>query len=156
MDNSDFNQKINVRKKGLKLLPNPKDIVDMYAGEGHISRSLWSKLNAKLTCIERDRKKINMIEFDCKKICDDNKNHIDLASKADIIDLDSYGLVLRKVKKILSKSTKTQLIFFTESNPFCKFMSKVVDELIKLDITSFWIEKSNNSNIFYGYVYRKI
>lgn len=156
MDNSDFNQKIAIRQKGLKLLPNPKIIVDMYAGEGHLSRNLWSKLNASLTCIEKEQWKVNKLDFECIKICDDNKNHINLASKADIIDLDAYGLVMKNLKDILSANKKTQLIFFTESNPFCKFMSKVVDELITLDITCFWIEKSNQSNVFYGYVFRTI
>lgn len=155
MDNSDFNQKIKVRQKGLALLPNPSTIVDMYAGEGHISRSFWSKLNAELTCIDKEQWKIDLIDFDCVKICDDNRNHIGLASNADIVDLDAYGLVMKNIKDILSASKKTQLIFFTESNPFCKFMSKVVDEIIKLDITAFWIEKSNQSNVFYGYIYRK-
>jgi len=156
MDNSDFNQKIAIRQKGLKLLPNPITIVDFYAGEGHISRNLWSKLNASLTCIEKEQWKVDKLDFDCIKICDDNRNHIELASKADIIDLDAYGLVMKNLHDILKKNNKTQLIFFTESNPFCKFMSKVVDELIKLEITAFWIEKSNQSNVFYGYVYRKI
>ena len=149
MDNSDFNQKIAVRQKGLKLLPNPISIVDFYAGEGHLSRSFWSKLNAELTCIEKEQWKVDKIDFDCVKICDDNRNYIGLAANADIVDLDAYGLVMKNIKDILSTSKKTQLIFFTESNPFCKFMSKVVDEIIKLDITAFWIEKSNQSNVFY-------
>ena len=156
MDNSDFNQKIAVRQKGLNLLPNPVSIVDMYAGEGHISRSLWSKLNANLTCIDKEQWKVDKLDFDCVKICDDNRNYIELASESDIVDLDAYGLVMKNIKNILSKSNKTQLLFFTESNPFCKFMSKVVDEIIKLDITAFWIEKSNQSNVFYGFIYRKI
>lgn len=156
MDNSDFNQKIAIRQKGLKLLPNPKTIVDMYAGEGHLSRSLWSKLGANLTCIEKEQCKIDKLDFDCIKICDDNRNHIELASKADIIDLDAYGLVMKNLKDILNTNKKTQLIFFTESNPFCKIMSKVVDEIISLDITCFWIEKSNKSNVFYGFIYRKL
>jgi len=156
MDNSDFNQKIAVRQKGLVLLPNPITIVDMYAGEGHISNCLWSKLNAKLTCIEKEQSKIDKIDFNCVKICDNNVNHIELAACADIVDLDSYGLVMKNVKEILAKSNKTQLLFFTESNPFCKFMSKVVDEIINLDVTAFWIEKSNQSSVFYGFIYKKI
>jgi hypothetical protein len=156
MDNSDFNQKIAVRQKGLKLLSKPISIIDFYAGEGHLSRSFWSKLNAKLTCIEKEQWKVDKIDFDCIKICDDNINYIELAATADIVDLDAYGLVMKNIRDILNASSKTQLLFFTESNPFCKFMSKVVEELIKLDITAFWIEKSNQSNVFYGYVYRKI
>ena len=156
MDNSDFNQKIKVRQKGLVLLPNPKTIVDMYAGEGHLSRNFWSKLNAELTCIEKEQWKIDKIDFDCTKISSDNRKHIKLAATADIVDLDAYGLVMKNIQDILNTSSKTQLLFFTESNPFCKFMSKIVEELIKLDITAFWIEKSNKSNVFYGYVYRKI
>lgn len=155
MDNSDFNQKLNVRQKGLILLPNPASIVDMYAGEGHISRSLWSKLNARLTCIEKEQFKSDKIDFDCVNICDDNRNHLNIAANSDIVDLDAYGLVLKTLKDILDISNKTQLIFFTESNPFCKFMSKTVDEIIKLDITAFWIEKSNQSNVYYGYIFRK-
>ena len=154
MDNSDLNQKIAIRQKGLKLLPDPKSIVDMYAGEGHMSRLLWSKLNARLTCIEKEQRKINKIDFDCVKICDDNRNHIELASKSDIIDLDAYGLVMKNMRDILESNNKKQLIYFTESNPFSKYMSKVVEELITLDVTAFWIEKSNQSNVFYGYVYK--
>jgi tRNA G37 N-methylase Trm5 len=156
MDNSDFNQKIAIRQKGLKLLPNPKTIVDMYAGEGHLSRNLWSKLNAQLTCIDKEQWKLNKLDFYCEKICDDNRKHISLASKADIVDLDAYGLVMKNLRDILNANRKTQLIFFTECNPFCKFMSKVVEELITLDITCFWIEKSNQSNVFYGFIYRQI
>lgn len=156
MDNSDFKQKIQVRKKGLKLFPRPESIVDMYAGEGFISKCLWSKLNADLTCIDKEQWKLNSIDIKCCKICDDNRNHIKLASECDIVDLDAYGLVMRNLSQILKISNKTQLIFFTESNPFCKFMSKTIEELIKLDITAFWIEKSNQSNVFYGYVYKKI
>jgi RNA-binding protein YlmH len=156
MDNSDFNQKIAVRQKGLALLPNPSKIVDMYAGEGHISRSFWSKLNAELTCIEKEQWKVDKLDFDCVKICDNNKKYVDLASKADIVDLDAYGLVMKILRDILNANKKTQLIFFTESNPFCKFMSKVVDELITLDITCFCIEKSKQSNVFYGFIYRQI
>jgi len=99
---------------------------------------------------------VDLLDFCCVKICDDNRNHIKLAAKSDVVDLDAYGLVFNNLKTILDTSCKTQLIFFTESNPFCKFMSKTVDELIKLDITAFWIEKSNQSNVYYGYVYRKI
>lgn len=156
MDNSDINQKIRIRQKGLKLLPNPKIIVDMYAGEGHLSRSLWSKLNTSLTCIEKEQWKVDNLDFKCTKICGDNRDYISLASTADIIDLDAYGLVMKILKDILNENKKTQLIFFTESNPFCKYISKIIDELLTLDITCFWIEKSNQSNVFYGYVYRII
>jgi len=155
MDNSDLNQKIGVRQKGLKLLPNPSIIVDMYAGEGHLSRNLWSKLSAHLTCIDKEQGKLDKLDFDCEKICDDNRNHIALAAKADIVDLDAYGLVMKNVRGIIAESNKTQLLFFTESNPFCKFMSKVIDEIISLDVTCFWIEKSNQSNVFYGFIYRQ-
>ena len=116
MDNSDFNQKIAVRQKGLALLPNPSKIVDMYAGEGHISRSFWSKLNAELTCIEKEQWKVDKLDFDCVKICDNNKKYVDLASKADIVDLDAYGLVMKILRDILNANKKTQLILIPMIN----------------------------------------
>lgn len=154
IDNSDLQQKLNVRKKGLVLLPNPSLIVDMYAGEGHISRALWSKFNARLICIEKEWEKVSKIDFPSEIICDDNRKHIELAAKADIVDLDAYGLVMKNVQDVLNANDKTQLLFFTEANPFSKFISKTVEEIIKLDITSFWIEKSKQSHVYYGYIYR--
>lgn len=142
--------------KGLVLLPAPSIVVDFYAGSGKISGALWSKLDTKLTCIEKEQAKLDTIQFPCVKICDDNRNHINLAANADIVDLDAYGLVMKPLKDILAQSKKTQLLFFTESNPFSKYMSTTINELLKLDITAFWIEKSNASNVYYGYVYRKI
>ena len=153
MDNSDFRQKILVRQKGLLLLPDPKIIVDMYAGEGNISRCLWSKLNVDLTCIEKDAEKIKNIDF-AKTINDDNANHIDLTINADIVDMDAYRLVMKPMKTVLNASKKTKLIFFTESNPFSKNIHTTIDEILKLDITSFWIEKCNSSNVFYGFIYK--
>lgn len=154
MDNSDFRQKILVRQKGLLLLPNPKKIVDMYAGEGNISKFLWSKLNADLTCIEKDFEKIKKIDF-AKTINDDNINHIDLTIDADIVDMDAYRLVMKPLKMVLNASKKTKLIFFTESNPFSKHIYATIEEILKLDITSFWIEKCNSSNVYYGFIYKK-
>lgn len=154
MDNSDFNQKLRIRQKGLALFPNPVSILDFYAGEGHLSRSLWSKLNAKLTCIEKEQWKVDRLDFDCIKICDDNANHIDLALKSDVVDLDAYGLVMQNLKEIVTKGKSPQLVFFTESNPFSRQMIKVVEQIISWDVTSFWIEKSNQSNVFYGFVYK--
>jgi 16S rRNA G966 N2-methylase RsmD len=155
MDNSDIRQKILVRQKGLQLLPNPKIIIDMYAGEGNISRCLWSKLNADLTCIEKDESKIKKIDF-AKTICDDNLNHIDITINADIVDMDAYRLVMNPLKTVLNASNKTKLIFFTESSPFSKHIYSTIEEILKLDITSFWIEKCNSSNVFYGFIYKKL
>lgn len=156
IDNSDFKQKIKVRQKGLVLLPTPQKIVDMYCGEGNISRHLWSKFNCDLTCIDKDGLKISKIDFDCKKVVGDNRNHISITKDADIVDLDAYGLVMKILKDVLKISeTKEKLIFFTESNPFKKSIYGIIKELLELDITAFWIEKCNSSSIYYGYVYKR-
>lgn len=156
MDNSDFRQKILVRQKGLPLLSNPpKKIVDMYAGEGNISRYLWSKMNADLTCIEKDSEKIKKINFG-RTICGDNLDYIDFTKDADIVDMDSYRLVMKPIKQVLKVSTKSKLIFFTESNPFSKHIFSTIEEILKMDITSFWIEKCNSSHVYYGYIYQNI
>lgn len=155
MDNSDFRQKILVRQKGLALLPSPLKIVDMYAGEGNISRYLWSKMSVDLTCIEKDPDKVKNIDF-AKTICDDNMNHLALTSDADIVDMDAYRLVLKPIREVLNASVTTKLIFFTESNPFSKHIFATIEEILKMDITSFWIEKCNSSSVFYGYIYKRI
>ena len=155
MDNSDIRQKILVRQKGLSLLPNPSKIIDLYAGEGCISRVLWSKICKDLTCVEKEAEKIKKIDF-AKTICDDNLNHLLITIDADIVDMDAYRLVMKPMKEVLKISQKTKLIFFTESNPFSKHIYTTIEEILKLDITSFWIEKCNSSNVFYGFIYKKI
>jgi len=154
MDNSDIRQKLLVRQKGLTLLPNPKLIVDMYAGNGTISNLLWSHLNAKLICIEKEQDKISNIDF-CETICGNNVDYIELTKDADVVDMDAYRLVMKPLKQVLEASTKTKLIFFTESNPFSKDINFTINQILKLDITCFWIEKCNYSNVFYGFVYKK-
>lgn len=155
MDNSDIYQKIMVRQKGLLLLPNPKKIVDMYAGNGHISRILWSKLCNDLICIEKEKEKAINIDF-TKTIIGNNLDYIELTRDADIVDMDAYKLVMNPLKKVLSASVTTKLIFFTESNPFSKHIFTTIEEILKMDITSFWIEKCKSSNLFYGYIYKKL
>lgn len=155
MDNSDLRQKILLRQRGLALLPTPSKIVDMYAGEGTISRYLWSKMNADLTCIEKDKEKIKKIDF-AKTICDNNLNHIALTADADIVDMDAYRLVMKPLKEVLNVSTKSKLIFFTESNPFSKHIFTTIEEILKMDITAFWIEKCNSSTVYYGYIFKAI
>jgi hypothetical protein len=154
MDNSDIRQKILVRQKGLFLLPNPSKIVDMYAGDGNISRLLWSKLNAELICIEKEKSKIDKIDF-AEKILGNNIDYLHLTADADIVDMDAYGLVMNTVKKVIAVSKCTKIIFFTESNPFSKNIHTTIDEILKLKITAFWIEKCNSSNVFYGYIYKQ-
>lgn len=155
IDNSDIKQKIAVRQKGLHLIENPKKIVDMYAGEGHISRTLWSKIGAELICIDKDSNKLKNIGF-AKTICDDNRNQIPITFDADIVDMDAYGLVLMPLRKVLEASMVSKIIYFTECNPFSKHIFKTIEEILTLDITAFWIEKCKSSNVFYGYVYKKI
>jgi 16S rRNA G966 N2-methylase RsmD len=155
MDNSDIQQKIMVRQKGLLLLPNPKKIVDMYAGNGYISRILWSKVCSDLTCIEKESEKAANIDF-AKTIVGNNLDFIELTKDADIVDMDAYRLVMKPLKEVLKSSTKTKLIFFTESNPFSKHIFTTIEEILKLDITSFWIEKCKSSNVFYGFIYKII
>jgi 16S rRNA G966 N2-methylase RsmD len=155
MDNSDIQQKIMIRQKGLLLLPNPKKIVDMYAGNGHISRILWSKICNNLICIEKESEKTVNIDF-AKVIVGNNLEYIDLTKDADIVDMDAYRLVMKPLKEVLKVSITTKLIFFTESNPFSKHIFATIEEILKLNITSFWIEKCNSSNVFYGFIYKKL
>lgn len=152
MDNSDLRQKILVRQKALKLIPSPNKIIDMYAGEGFISKYLWSKLNSQLICIDKERKKINKIDF-AKTIVGDNNNYIDLTKNADIVDLDAYGLVIKTLKKVLDVSENTKVICFTESNPFNKSVYSIISQILEMNIHSFWIEKSHSSNVYYGFIY---
>jgi 16S rRNA G966 N2-methylase RsmD len=134
-------------------LPYPKKIVDMYAGNGHISRILWSKVCNDLTCIEKEREKAVNIDF-AKTIVGNNHDFIELTKDADIVDMDAYRLVMKPLKEVLTASTTTKLIFFTESNPFSKHIFTTIEEILKLDITSFWIEKCKSSNVFYGFIYK--
>lgn len=152
IDNSDFQQKINIRARGMSIYPcsNPK-IVDLYAGEGRISNAFWRHYSSNIVLIEKDENKISKINFGTK-IIGDNRNHLDITKDADVIDADTYGLVFNIIKKVIEISDKRKIIFFTESNPFTKNINKTISEIMELKPLAFWIEKSNSSSVFYGYL----
>lgn len=152
IDNSDIKQKLELRKRGMSLVATPSLIVDMYAGEGHISNSMWKHYdNCNLILIEKEQSKANKINFG-QVIVGDNRNYLDITKHADIVDCDSYGLVFKLIKDIVSISESQKIIFFTESNPFTKSIYKAIDSILELKPKAFWIEKANNSSVYYGYL----
>lgn len=151
IDNSDIKQKIQLRKKGMSLITTPSLIVDMYAGEGLISDSFWRHYNCNLILIEKEEYKANKIKFG-QVIVGDNKKHLEKTKFADVVDCDAYGLVFNLIKDIVYISENKKIIFFTESNPFTKSIYKSIDSILELKPDAFWIEKSNNSSVFYGYL----
>lgn len=152
IDNSDLQQKINIRARGMSIFPcsNPK-IVDLYAGEGNISNLFWKHYSDNIFLIEKEKGKANKISFGTV-IIGDNKRFLDLTKDADIVDADAYGLVFSTIKKVVDISEKKKIIFFTESNPFTKSIHKTIEQILELKPIAFWVEKANNSSVFYGYL----
>lgn len=155
IDNSNINQKINIRQKGLFLATTPFYVIDMFAGEGLISKIFWNKISKNLIIIEQEQSKIDKINFDCIKICGDNRNYIELTKNCNIVDLDAYGLLFdsKIINKILEYSECDKLIYFTESNPFSKKIEHTIFKILELNPDCFFIEKANNSSVFYGYMF---
>ncbi len=151
IDNSDIKQKLDLRKRGMSLVPTPSFIVDMYAGEGHISDSIWRHYDCSLILIEKEQSKADKIKFG-EVIVGDNRNYLDKTKLANVVDCDAYGLVFKLIKDIIAFSETHKIIFFTESNPFSKSIYKAIDSILELKPKAFWIEKSNNSSVYYGYL----
>lgn len=158
IDNSNINQKIAIRQKGLSLLKSSQfDVLDMYAGVGIITNTFWAKVAKNVYCCEKENGKFisnaeNVILFE-----GDNSEKIHISEHFEVIDLDAYGLVLKKIKDISKiKQTKERLIFFTEFNPIAYKKNWQYDfmlELLKLNPTGIFIEKASNSAVLYGYIY---
>ena len=153
IDNSDIQQKLHTRRRGMELFhcPESPKIVDLYAGTGVISELMWKHYTDDLTLIEKEANKAAQIKFG-KVIIGNNKDYLNLTIEADIVDADAYGLVFKTISDIVKISKKRKIIFFTESNPFTKSIYKSIDTIRELNPLAYWIEKSNSSSVFYGYL----
>lgn len=154
-DNSDIQHKLNIRHRALKALGfRPSCVLDMYAGEGEITRLLWRHAADKVVCIERDPTKAARIEG-ATVIVGDNSNYTSMAADADLIDCDAYGLVMPIVDLLPSG----KLVVFTDGTPekarkvwsankeFYSSLSSLLSDAV--------VERSIAGNAFYGYGWRK-
>ena len=112
-DNESLMLKIQIRNKALKYFGGrPNLVLDMFAGECVITKMLWRGISNHVICIEKDEKKPTKVDG-VDLIIGDNRDYIDLAYDADIIDCDAYGLVLGLIEKLPSK----KVVVFTDGTP---------------------------------------
>ena len=162
-DNSNIQQKIRVRKKGLSEFSNLNiDIVlEMYAGAGILSK-FWSQIANKLICVEKDKSKLdNIIYENVEKYNTDNNSLaiINISKDIQIIDCDAYGKVTNQLKILLDIATTDKLIFFTDGTlkQEMKTKQKFFDEeMKKLNADKIYYEKAIGGNVYYGYIFKKL
>jgi precorrin-6B methylase 2 len=156
-DNGDLAHKIDIRNRAISALGySPNLIIDFFAGEGVISYLFWQANAKKIICVENNAEKAKKIDIkNARVVVGDNKSFISLASDADIIDCDAYGLVMPFIELL----PKNKFVIFTDGSlvkqnkvfkAVKEFYSKA-DELLK----DFVIEKSITGNVFYGYGWTK-
>lgn len=111
-DNSWEVEKIKLRKK---FLPKNARVLDLYCGNGHMYKSVYSNKVSIYTGV--DKEKI----FDNEKcfLCDNKefiqKNDI---KKYNTFDLDAYGTPWFLFEDIIKKSSKEKLYFFITDGLF--------------------------------------
>lgn len=106
-------QKVAIRHKALKALGRrPTLVLDMFAGEGVMTQRLWTIAADSVICIERDSSKASMINGASKIIVGENRDFLDLAADADIIDCDAYGLVMQ----LISQLPSGKIVVFTDGS----------------------------------------
>lgn len=154
-DNSDIQQKINVRKKGLSLRNGEFSVLDMYAGEGHITNILWSKVAQKVKCIEKEPGKLKLSISNVECVEGDNNLFISDAGQYEVIDCDGYGLTQYLIKKLIPECRPNTLIFFTEFNPIRvnkNWENEFINSMLSYNIRAIYKEKGNFTKAIYGYL----
>lgn len=150
-DNSDLRHKIDLRHRALAALGRrPGLVLELFAGEGTLTRLLWRHAADRVVAVERDRQKALRIAG-AEVIVDDNAVALHLAAEADLIDCDAYGLVMPLVERLPAG----KLVVFTDGTPekARKVWRAHVDfnnacNRLLRDVT---IERSQAGNAFYGF-----
>lgn len=151
MDNSDLMNKIAVRHEALKRLGRrPSLVVDMFAGEGNMTHSVWNIAADRVICIEKDADKASQIRAD-EVYVGDNRDHLQLTKNACIIDCDAYGLVMPLIELLPSN----KLVVFTDGSlERSKFIRKELINFRK-DVSRMFSEfnyvESKGKNVYYGW-----
>lgn len=155
-DNSDLQTKIKVRSKGLNLIKEPLTLLEMYGGEGVLTSNFWVHKAENITVYEKQKGKYlfaneKVTLFECDNVEVKNIN------KYNIIDLDAYGLVQKKLELVRNVCKENTLIFFTEFNPYAQkrfdWQSKFIEFLNSLNPICYYVEKSKYGQAIYGYIY---
>lgn len=160
-DNSDIKQKLALRNQVFNFDINTNEVIEYFAGEGQMTK-FWQNISEKITCIDTDLKKLELIKSENLTLINgDNKNYLHLSKNVELIDCDSYGLVLDFVKDILEISETNKLIFFTDGSPryfkSLKLKKNDFEDKIKaLKPTQYHYEHSNQGNVYYGFIYKKL
>lgn len=156
-DNADISHKINIRHRALSMLnKRPKLIIDAYSGEGVISRLLWQSVADKVICIDKDKSKLSKININNSQVIHgDNRQYIHLMNDADIIDCDSYGLVM----PFIGLLPKNKIVVFTDGTPTKQKRvfnaEKRFWQDVNLLLRDYVIEKSISDNAYYGFGWTK-
>ena len=155
IDNSDIQQKIKIRQRGLTLINSPFLVLDMYAGTGTITKILWSKVAEKVKCIEKEKGKLQIDSDRVESVFGDNADFIFEAKNYNVIDCDAYGLVIYFLKKLIPECKKDTIIFFTEFNPIRvknNWQYEFLQQLSEMKVRAMSWEKATFSQALYGYV----
>lgn len=118
-DHSDIYRKIMLRAAAIGTR-RPRRVLDCYAGEGVIATLFWLARADDVICIERDAEKAARIDSRARVIVGDNRDHIDIAADADVIDCDAHGLVSPQIERLAGVARPGTLIIFTDGSPSAK------------------------------------
>lgn len=151
-DNESLALKLEVRNAALKHLgKKPNLVLDMFAGEGVISKMLWCGISDHVICIEKDAKKASKITNKAQVIIGDNSESINLAENAEIIDCDAYGMVMDLIKKL----PKNKIVVFTDGTPMkAKRIFNAEMEFqknLKLLFSHVFVKKNLSGTAYYGW-----
>lgn len=151
MDNSDLMSKIAVRHEALKRLGRkPALVLDMFAGEGGMTHSVWNVAADRVICIEKDADKAAKIQR-AEVIVGDNRDHLHLADDACIIDCDAYGLVMPLIKRLPSG----KMVVFTDGTAYAKKKNASLGFRFERDLrtvfSEYECELSGGETVCYGW-----
>jgi tRNA G26 N,N-dimethylase Trm1 len=155
IENSDLQQKIAVRQKGLCYTAAPYNVLDLYAGSGVITERLWSKIAKKVVCVEKQqgKLKLNLQNVECHT--SSNDSFLCRTQDFNVIDCDAYGMVAPVLKKIINLAANGSVVFFTEFNPVRakhNWQGEFVNSVMSPKIRGLYYEKASNSQTIYGYL----
>jgi hypothetical protein len=159
--NSDIHAKILIRNKVFNFYHEVDTVIDYFCGDCEITKRFWSHISGDVICV--DAKKQNSgLPGNVKRIIGDNRKYLGLSKKVNVLDLDSYGLIVKFIEKILEITEVDKLVFFTDGSPTkdMKFNGKSVYkfkkgiDIINPDSCEYAINTAWTA--FYGFLYKKL